>query len=95
MKKAGKPEGQIENTTRLVTHGAYKYIRHPLYASLIFGGIGVFVKNITAWTCGLVVLDILALYLTARVEEKEMIAKFGGEYRAYMTTTKMFIPFLV
>jgi hypothetical protein len=46
----GKPDGQYENTTTLVTTGVYKYIRHPLYASLMLVGTGVFFKEITLIT---------------------------------------------
>jgi protein-S-isoprenylcysteine O-methyltransferase Ste14 len=33
--------------------------------------------------------------MTARVEEKDNIERFGDEYLAYMKTTKMFLPFLI
>ena len=41
------------------------------------------------------VINLVAVYFTARIEEKEMIAKFGDPYREYMKETKMFIPFLL
>ena len=41
----GKPKGGVDNTTALVVLGAYKYIRHPLYSTLLLGGCGVFVKD--------------------------------------------------
>ena len=34
LRKYGKPIGGVDQTTRLVTRGIYKYIRHPLYTSL-------------------------------------------------------------
>ena len=40
----GKPKGPIENTSSLVTLGAYRYIRHPLYSSLLLLGWGIFLK---------------------------------------------------
>jgi protein-S-isoprenylcysteine O-methyltransferase Ste14 len=40
-------------------------------------------------------VNFIALYTTARIEEKEMIEKFGDTYRDYMRETKMFIPFVV
>jgi protein-S-isoprenylcysteine O-methyltransferase Ste14 len=43
----------------------------------------------------LALLNILSLYLTAKVEEKEMIKRFGLEYEKYMCTTKMFIPYVL
>ena len=35
----GKPEDRMEETTQLITSGLYKYIRHPLYLSLILAGL--------------------------------------------------------
>ena len=35
----------FEKTSSLVTVGAYKYIRHPLYSSLLFLAWGVFFKH--------------------------------------------------
>ena len=42
---------------------------------------------------GLAMVNLLALYITAKVEEGEMIRKFGEAYNAYMKETKMFLPF--
>jgi protein-S-isoprenylcysteine O-methyltransferase Ste14 len=41
------------------------------------------------------IVNLIAVYITARIEENEMIAKFGDQYRIYMKETKMFIPFIV
>ena len=35
----------IEKTTRLVTSGPYRYIRHPFYSSLLFLAWGIFSKT--------------------------------------------------
>ena len=40
-------------------------------------------------------INLIAVYITARVEEKEMITKFGDEYKSYMNRTTMFIPFIL
>lgn len=95
LKKRGKPEGQFEDTTTLVTTGLYKYIRHPLYLSLLFVGFGAFFKHFDYIQIILMATNIIALILTAKVEEKEMIKKFGNEYMEYMKTTRMFIPLIL
>jgi protein-S-isoprenylcysteine O-methyltransferase Ste14 len=92
--RLGRPEGHPENTTRLVETGAYRYIRHPLYGSLFLLGLGIFFKRMTAVTAALAAVDAVAVYLTARMEEREMIARFGEAYVAYRKRTKMFIPFV-
>ena len=91
----GKPEdNHIERTTVLVKSGIYKYIRHPLYCSLFLLGTGIMLKDPGIIQLILGTVNLIAVYLTARVEEKEMIKKFGPEYLQYMSETRMFIPFL-
>jgi len=93
--RMGKPEGHMERTTKLVTTGLYGYIRHPLYLSLILGGFGVMAKDPGYIQILLAIINFISLIFTARVEEKEMIIKFGDEYREYMKKTKMFFPFIL
>jgi protein-S-isoprenylcysteine O-methyltransferase Ste14 len=94
LRVAGKPKGHFENTTTLVRRGAYRYIRHPLYSSLLFLGWGVYLKDLSLLGSILVLLATAFLAATAKVEEAENIQKFGEDYAAYMKTTKRFIPFL-
>jgi protein-S-isoprenylcysteine O-methyltransferase Ste14 len=94
LRTRGEPEGDIEETTRLIDSGAYRYIRHPLYGSLLLVGIGAFLKA-PSWVGGSILgLECISSYLTAVAEERENVLKFGEVYRSYMTRTKMFIPFL-
>jgi protein-S-isoprenylcysteine O-methyltransferase Ste14 len=94
LRTAGKPRGAWENTTTLIRVGVYKYIRHPLYASLLILAWGVFFKDPSLAGGVLVVAASAFLYATARVEEIEMLEKFGTEYAAYMRETKRFVPFV-
>ena len=94
LTKLGRPDGQFENTTRLVARGVYKFIRHPIYEAAALLGLGIYLKNVTALTTVLVLVVLISAYLTAKIEEREMLAKFGEDYRAYMRTSKMFIPFI-
>jgi protein-S-isoprenylcysteine O-methyltransferase Ste14 len=77
-----------------VTVGAFRYIRHPLYSSLLFLAWGVFFKH-PSWV-GLFLAGIATFFLTmtARIEEAENMAFFGTAYESYMKQTRMFIPFL-
>jgi protein-S-isoprenylcysteine O-methyltransferase Ste14 len=88
------PVMDFEKTTTLVTVGAYRYIRHPLYSSLLFLNWGVFFKDPSRLGLALSACATLALVLTARKEEGENLRFFGTEYTAYIQKTRMFIPFL-
>ncbi|MGB8491581.1 MAG: isoprenylcysteine carboxylmethyltransferase family protein [Bacteroidales bacterium] len=95
LKRRGRPLGEFENTTVLVKTGVYGVIRHPLYLSLLLLGTGIMLKDpgLTQVILGIVILT--ALYFTAKIEEKEMIERFGNNYTDYMKNTKMFLPFLL
>ena len=93
--KLGKPEDQLEETINLVTTGIYRYIRHPMYLSLILVGFGAMMKDPGYVQVFLGIINLIALFFTARIEENEMIAKFGEEYKNYMKRTKMFMPFIL
>jgi protein-S-isoprenylcysteine O-methyltransferase Ste14 len=103
MKKAGKAKKSrddstlyaFEKTTELVQQGIFKYIRHPLYSSLLFVTWGVFFKNPTIILLAVAVASSAFLFLTALAEEKEDVAYFGDVYPEYMKKTKMFIPFII
>ena len=84
----------FENTTRLVVVGVFRFIRHPMYMSIILLNLGILLKAPTYVTVGLGFMVVVFLYIAARVEEKENIAYFGEEYLNYMKKTKMFIPFI-
>lgn len=103
MRKIGKPQTsrndgtlyQFEKTTELINTGVYKYIRHPMYGSLLFLTWGIALKNMTVLVIVISVISSVALYITARMEEKEDIAFFGDRYKEYMKHSKMFVPYII
>lgn len=85
----------IERTTRLVTLGAYRYIRHPLYGSLVALTLCAFLKRPRAAASIVLALGGTGLLVaTAICEERENLERFGASYLAYMKQTRRFIPFL-
>ena len=85
----------FENTTTLVTVGAYRLIRHPLYASLLALVWCAYLKD--PFAIGGIVLAPVAsgfLIATAVAEERENLASFGAPYAAYMKRTRRFVPFV-
>lgn len=103
LKKSGKPQNSrndnelygFEKTSELVDTGIFKYIRHPLYSSLLLLTWGIFFKNVTYPLLFVAVLSSLFLYLTAIQDEKECIKYFGAKYSEYIKRSKRFIPFVV
>lgn len=77
----------------LVTTGPYRWIRHPMYTSVLLGGAAL------AWTSstfiGWVTWSALAIVLLKKstLEERWMREKHPG-YAAYLLRTKRFLPWL-
>lgn len=82
----------FERTSHLVTTGVYRHIRHPMYASLLCLAWGVALKDVGVVSVALGVSTTGLLVVTARVEERENIARFGDQYTAYMRSTRLFLP---
>jgi protein-S-isoprenylcysteine O-methyltransferase Ste14 len=84
----------IEKTTKLVTTGIYRFIRHPIYSSAVVGVWGVVLKDISVTGAFLALLSVILLTATAKREEVENLTFFGNDYRRYMERSRMFIPYL-
>lgn len=103
MKKLGKQRNdrnektlyQFEKTTELIEQGIFKYIRHPLYSSLLFLTWGIFLKDFSLELLLISILSTVFLYLTAIFDEKECIDFFGEKYIDYMKNSKRFIPYII
>jgi protein-S-isoprenylcysteine O-methyltransferase Ste14 len=85
---------KLEKTDQLVTEGIYRYIRHPMYGSLLFLAWGIFFKSVSFTGFFLVMGASICLFLTAIIEEKENLNYFGDAYTVYRKRTKMFIPYI-
>lgn len=84
----------FERTSELVTTGAFRYIRHPMYAALLFLAWGAFLKDLSLASVALVAGASVALLLTALRDEAECLQYFGAAYADYMKSSKRFIPYL-
>ncbi len=96
--KEARADSQLlgfERTTKLVTSGIYKYIRHPLYSSLLLLAWGVCFKAPSQTGITLALLATLFLYATAKADEAECIHTFGTDYQEYINQSKMFIPYVI
>ena len=85
----------FERTSELITSGIYRYIRHPLYASLLYLAWGAFLKDISWISAILLLVASATLFATARADENECVQYFGDQYKEYMERTKRFMPFVL
>ena len=77
----------------IVTYGAYRWIRHPFYASFILAFLAAVVFFPDWVTLGSLCYAWAALNLTARREERRLAGSaFGLQYRQYVGRTGRFFP---
>lgn len=76
----------------LVTHGPYRWVRHPFYvtAALLMLGVTLLTANGLIGSTSLVILILLAVRTPK--EEAMLVARFGQPYRDYQTRTGGFFP---
>ncbi len=75
----------------LVRHGVYKYSRHPQYLGVILICTGFLVSWPTLLTLAMWPVLVLTYYKLAKIEEREMVNKFGKLYENYKRGVPMFL----
>lgn len=85
----------IEDTVTVVEVGAYRLIRHPVYASLLLFGWGRFFKAVAPPKRCPATLATTLWTATAPAEERFDIGRPGPAYSECRRRIRMFIPFLL
>ena len=83
---------KIRAEHELVTHGPYKYIRHPLYT---FGFLNFFGFTLVAANWFMLITALLTFSILLQrtpQEEAKLEERFGDQYRAYMQRTGRYLP---
>ena len=78
----------------LQTGGAYSYVRHPIYTSVLTFGFGVAIYRGTWLSLFAFLALVLLLNFKARWEEKFLSAKHEG-YSSYVNRVPRFFPHLL
>ena len=84
---------ELRAGARLVTGGPYRWIRHPMYASVLLGVAALVHADPRAWRVGALVALVLVLLAKAAREEEYLRAAFP-EYADYATRTWRLVPFV-
>ena len=84
----------IREDHQLITHGIYRFTRHPIYFGVLFAIMGVPVYAPSLY--GFLVLSLLIPIVLNRIrmEEELLTEEFGDAYRAYQETTRKLVPFI-
>jgi len=82
-------------TEKLIREGPYRWIRHPLYLSMLISIIGLAVGMRSLW--GLTITFIMFFPFTimrAKLEEAALHDKFGKEWEEYLEQTDFLLPLI-
>ena len=84
---------EVREKHQLVTHGIYRWVRHPMYLALLIYSLGQALV-IPNWLVGPSYGVAMALLIALRMgrEERMMREQFGKDYEVYQATTKRLIP---
>lgn len=79
---------------KLVTHGVYKYVRHPSYTGsiLLWLGFTLLLNSLLGFVAMLPLVILVLIRIT--FEENMLINTFGQQYIEYVKRTKKLIPYV-
>jgi protein-S-isoprenylcysteine O-methyltransferase Ste14 len=78
--------------SKLLKEGIYGRVRHPRYVSTMVGMIGFALFTNYSGAYVVVALTLPGLYLITILEERELLVRFGEEYRHYQEEVPRLIP---
>ena len=86
------PFDTSKSTIKIVTDGAYRFSRNPLYLSLLLLLFGVAILLSSLWLfCTVPILYTLFLFKAVKLEESYLSQKFGEEYLNYSAKVRRWI----
>jgi protein-S-isoprenylcysteine O-methyltransferase Ste14 len=83
----------IKNNSKLITNGIYKYIRHPMYSSVLLGMFGIVILYFD--TLDFILYIILFINMIIKMYYEEYLWNNKTlTYQKYSKKTKRLIPFI-
>jgi len=85
---------RIREGHQLITHGIYKYVRHPVYTGTLLRtfAIPIYTTSLLGFLIALVGIP-LVIYRIG-VEEQMLIEEFSDEYLEYTKATRKLVPYV-
>jgi protein-S-isoprenylcysteine O-methyltransferase Ste14 len=77
---------------KVISIGAFKHLRHPLYMSAILFYLALIIATVSIVSLALWILIFFFYNFIAGYEEKLMEKKFGEEYISYKRRTSKWLP---
>lgn len=80
--------------TQLVTYGPYRWVRHPMYLSILLFFLPMVLANLNVINVALYLSLLITLFVKLNYEERLLLNELP-EYQDYRTATKKLIPFII
>jgi len=81
-----------QHPTGIVSTGAFRYVRHPLYLGSILFYLGLSVSTASLFSLALLVVIFVFYNYIASFEEKLLDDRSGEDYRKYKKRTGKWVP---
>src|SRR5262249_45648710 len=79
----------------LITHGLYRFVRHPGYCSAIFIWCGAAAASGSLYALAFAALVLIAAYgYRIRAEERMLVQSFGDKYTQYQAQSWRLLPYV-
>jgi protein-S-isoprenylcysteine O-methyltransferase Ste14 len=89
----GRSFGIVAANRGVKTDGAYRIVRHPIYASYLFGFAGYFLSAVSIWNAA--VLALTMAFQIRRIHAEERVLRNDSVYVAYADRVRYrLIPFV-
>ncbi|SFV64713.1 hypothetical protein MNB_SV-14-1411 [hydrothermal vent metagenome] len=85
---------KLKEGSALITTGIYKYIRHPMYLSVLSTMFSFVLSTASLLEVLFFISLLVVLFLKAKLEESLWI-KENTEYILYQKKSKLFLPFIL
>ncbi|GAB4470878.1 MAG: hypothetical protein OHK0044_13710 [Burkholderiaceae bacterium] len=82
---------ELKDGARLVTHGIYARVRHPMYTAVLLAMLGCIALDARLWRIVAWLALVAVLLAKAAREERHLLARFP-EYADYRARTHRLIP---
>ena len=86
---------RVADDQALVTHGIYRFVRHPGYMSaiVIWGGAAAASGSVVAFTAVAITLTAVYVYRIS-AEERMLVQSFGVRYQEYRAHSWRLLPYV-